>query len=200
LSGEKLLDDVAAEVVICTRCSLWKGRKNAVPGEGNPQARSMLIGEAPGSSEDLKGRPFVGAAGQFLETLLFQIGFSREEVFICNIVKCRPPGNRPPKPEEVQTCTPYLDRQMKIIKPEFVITLGNCSTAYVFSKAHLPLAGITAVHGKFRQATLDGVQVTVFPTFHPAAALYSGKYKDQITADFELLKKELEKRACATRD
>jgi uracil-DNA glycosylase family 4 len=89
---------------------------------------------------------------------------------------------------------------MKIVKPEFIITLGNCSTAYVFSKAHLPLAGITAVHGKFRQATLDGVQVTVFPTFHPAAALYSRKYKDQTTADFELLKKELEKRAHATRD
>jgi DNA polymerase len=194
LSREKLLNDVAAEVVVCTRCALWKARKNAVPGEGSPKARIMFIGEAPGSAEDLQGKPFVGAAGKFLETLLSEIGFSRAEVFICNVVKCRPPGNRPPKPEEVQTCTPYLDRQMKIIRPKFVITLGSCSTACIFSKAHLPFAGITAVHGKICEVVLDGMQMTVFPTFHPAAALYSARYKDQITADFELLKNELAKR------
>jgi DNA polymerase len=194
LSREKLLNDVAAEVVVCTRCALWKARKNAVPGEGGPNARIMFIGEAPGSSEDLQGKPFVGVAGKFLQTLLSEIGFSRAEVFICNVVKCRPPRNRAPKPEEVQTCTPYLDRQIKIIKPEFVVTLGNCSTAYVFSKAHLPFAGITAVHGKTYEAVLNGMHMTVFPTFHPAAALYSARYKDQITADFELLKNELAKR------
>jgi len=194
LSREKLLNDVAAEVVVCTRCALWKARKNAVPGEGSPKARIMFIGEAPGSSEDLQGKPFVGVAGKFLETLLSEIGFSRAEVFICNVVKCRPPGNRPPKPEEVQTCTPYLGRQMKIIKPEFVVTLGNCSTAYIFSKAHMPFAGITAVHGKIYEVALDGLRMTVFPTFHPAAALYSARYKDQIAADFELLKNELAKR------
>lgn len=154
----------------------------------------MFIGEAPGSSEDLQGKPFVGVAGKFLETLLSEIGFSRAEVFICNVVKCRPPRNRAPKPEEVQTCTPYLDRQMQIIKPEFVVTLGNCSTAYIFSKDHLPFAGITAVHGKIYEVALDGLRMTVFPTFHPAAALYSARYKDQIAADFELLKNELAKR------
>ena len=153
----------------------------------------MLIGEAPGSSEDLQGRPFVGAAGKFLETLLSGIGVSREEVFICNIVKCRPPGNRPPKPLEVQTCTPYLERQIKIIKPEFLVTLGSCSTEYIFSRAQFPFAGITAVRGKKHHATLHDVQMAIFPTFHPAAALYSLKYKEQLIADFEVLRKELGK-------
>jgi uracil-DNA glycosylase family 4 len=193
LSGRKVLNDVAAEVVVCKLCPLWKTRKNAVPGEGNPKARIMLIGEAPGSSEDLHGRPFVGAAGQFLEVSLSEIRFSREDVFICNVLKCRPPRNRAPKPEEIQACTPYLDRQMGIIKPRFVVTLGNFSTAYVFSKAHLPFDSITAVHGKIYETSLNGVRTTVFPTFHPAAALYSAKYKEQIAADFKLLKKELEK-------
>ena len=194
MSAEKLLNDVAAEVVVCTECPLWKTRKNAVPGEGNPRARIMLIGEAPGSSEDLQGRPFVGAAGKFLQSLLSEIGFSREDVFICNVLKCRPPRNRPPKPEEIRTCTPYLDRQIRIIKPGFLITLGSYSTTYILSKAHLPFAGITAVHCKPRRAVLQGMRVTIFPTFHPAAALYSAKYEEQTTADFKLLKKELEKR------
>jgi DNA polymerase len=196
LSGEKLLAGVAAEVVICTLCPLSKSRKKAVPGEGDPKARIMLIGEAPGSSEDLQGRPFVGAAGKFLETLLSGIRLSREEVFICNIVKCRPPRNRPPGPLEVQTCTPYLERQMELIKPKLLVTLGSCSTAYIFSRAHLPFTGITAVRGKIDRVVLSDVQMTIFPTFHPAAALYSAKYREQITADFKLLKKKLETRGC----
>lgn len=194
MSREKLLDEVAAEVTICTRCPLWKTRKKAVPGEGNPKAIAMLIGEAPGVSEDLEGRPFVGAAGRFLEALLSEIGFSRGDVFICNVLKCRPPRNRPPKPEEVQTCTPYLNRQIQIIKPKFIITLGNYSTAYIFSKAHVRYTSITAVHGKVHEANLHGMRIAVFPTLHPAAALYSAKYKEQIARDFQLLKVKLEKR------
>ena len=194
MSREKLLAGVAAEVVICTLCPLSKSRKKAVPGEGDPKARIMLVGEAPGSSEDLQGRPFVGAAGKFLETLLFGIGLSREKVFICNIVKCKPPRNRPPRPLEVQTCTPYLERQMEIIKPKVLVTLGSCSTAYIFSRAHLLFTGITAVRGKICRVDLHDVQMTIFPTFHPAAALYSAKYKEQIIADFQLLKEELETR------
>jgi uracil-DNA glycosylase family 4 len=192
LSRKKLLAGVAAEVVICTLCPLSKSRKKAVPGEGDSNARVMLVGEAPGSSEDLQGRPFVGAAGKFLETLLSGIGLSREEVFICNIVKCRPPRNRPPRPLEVQTCTRSLERQMEIIKPKLLVTLGSCSTTYIFSRAHLPFTGITAVRGKIGRVILHEVQMTIFPTFHPAAALYSAKYREQITADFKLLKKELE--------
>jgi DNA polymerase len=191
MSREKLLSDVACEVVACKKCGLWRSRKNAVPGEGSAQAKAVFIGEAPGSSEDVEGRPFVGAAGKFLGTLLSEIGLSREDIFICNIVKCRPPGNRVPKPLEVETCTPYLERQIKIIKPEFLVTLGNCSTGYIFSRAHLPFFGITSVHGQFHEVSLGGARLRVFSTFHPAAALYSLKYKDQIIADFGLLKKGL---------
>jgi uracil-DNA glycosylase family 4 len=193
LSRTEILDAIAAEAVVCTKCALWKTRKNAVPGEGNPHAQMMLIGEAPGYWEDIKGKPFVGAAGKFLDTLLSEIGFSRGDVFICNVLKCRPPRNREPKPNEIQTCTPYLDRQIKAVQPKFIITLGNHSTAYIFSKAALPFNGITQAHGKFHETTLLGMKVTVFPTFHPAAALYGAKYKEQITADFKVLKQELEK-------
>jgi DNA polymerase len=148
----------------------------------------MFIGEAPGKSEDMEGRPFVGAAGEFLETLLSEIGLSRNMVFICNIVKCRPPKNREPRPIEIQTCTPYLDRQISIIRPKFIVTLGNYSKAYIFSKANLPFNGITQVRGKFYKANILNMQITIFPTFHPAAALYNAKYKETLQHDFELLK------------
>ena len=194
LSKRELLDVVAAEVIVCTKCPLWKTRKNAVPGEGNLESLVMFIGEAPGQSEDIEGKPFVGAAGKFLETLLSEIGLSRNDVFMCNIVKCRPPRNREPMPNEIQTCTPYLDRQIKIIKPKFIVTLGNYSTAYIFSKANLPFSGITRARGKFYESSILDMQIAIFPTFHPAAALYSAKYREQIAKDFQLLRDELAKR------
>jgi DNA polymerase len=191
LSKKEFLDAVATEVIVCTKCHLWKTRKNAVPGEGNSESPIMFIGEAPGQSEDIEGKPFVGAAGKFLETLLSEIGLSRSDVFICNIVKCRPPRNREPMPNEIQTCTPYLDRQIKIIKPKIIVALGNYSTAYLFSKANLTFSGITQAHGKFFQATILDMQMIIFPTFHPAAALYSAKYKETLQRDFQLLKTNL---------
>jgi DNA polymerase len=194
LSKNELLITVAAEVIVCTKCPLWKTRKNAVPGEGNPETQIMLIGEAPGYWEDVKGKPFVGDAGKFLDTLLSEIDFLRGNVFICNVLKCRPPKNREPMPNEIQTCTPYLDRQINAIQPKFIATLGNHSTAYIFAKAGLPFNGISQAHGKFYEASILGIEVTIFPTFHPAAALYTAKYKEQITSDFKLLGKELEKR------
>lgn len=193
MSKNEKLEVVASEVIVCTKCALWKTRKNAVPGEGSPEAQIMFIGEAPGSSEDLKGRPFVGAAGKFLETLLSAIELARNDVFICNIVKCRPPGNREPSPLEIQTCTPYLNRQIKIIQPKFIVTLGNYSGAYIFSKANIPFTGITQAHGKFYNAIILDMQVTIFPTFHPAAALYNPKYEEMLKQDFQLLKKEIAK-------
>ena len=198
MSKKELLDAVAKEVVVCVKCPLWKNRKKAVPGEGNPESPIMFIGEAPGQSEDIEGKPFVGAAGKFLETLLSEIGLSRDEVFIGNIVKCRPPRNREPMPSEIQTCTPYLDRQIRIIKPKFIVTLGNHSTAYIFSKANLLFSSITKTHGNFFQATILDMQITIFPTFHPAAALYSAKYKEALQRDFQLLKKELSGHATNT--
>ena len=194
MSAKELLDAVVSEVTVCTKCPLWKSRKNAVPGIVNPNGRLMFIGEAPGVSEDVKGEPFVGAAGKFLDVLLLQIEFSRKQVFITNVVKCRPPRNREPKPLEIKTCAPYLDRQMLIIRPEVVVTLGSHSTSTVFSKAMLPFNSITQVHGKLYKTIIRDFQLKVFPTFHPAAALYSARYKDQITADFEVLKNELAKR------
>lgn len=191
MSKKEFLDAVATEVIGCTKCPLWKTRKNAVPGEGNPESPVMFIGEAPGQSEDIEGRPFVGAAGKFLETLFSEIGLSRNDVFICNIVKCRPPRNREPMPNEIQTCTPYLDRQIKIIKPKIIVTLGNYSTAYIFSRANLAFNGITQARGKFFQAIILDMQMIIFPTFHPAAALYSAKYKETLQRDFQLLKNKL---------
>jgi uracil-DNA glycosylase family 4 len=191
LSKKEHLDAVASEVIVCTKCPLWKSRKNAVPGEGSTTSRIMLIGEAPGASEDVKGEPFVGMAGKFLDTLLSQAGRSREQVFITNVVKCRPPRNRRPKPLEIDRCTPYLNRQLLIIRPEFIVTLGSHSTSYVFSKAMLPFNNITQARGRTYKTTILGLELTVFPTFHPASALYNPEYKRILEYDFQLLRKKL---------
>ena len=184
---------IAQQILNCRKCPLQKTRKNPVPGEGNPQAKIMFIGEAPGYWEDVKGKPFVGAAGKFLDTLIAILNLSRKDIFITNVLKCRPPKNREPSPNEVQQCTPYLDKQIRIIQPKFIITLGNYSTGYILSKAGLPFNGITQAHGKFYETTILDLHVTVFPTFHPAAGLYSGRYKKLLQQDFQLLKKEISK-------
>ena len=191
LSEKELLDSVAAEILVCRKCELSKTRKNPVPGEGSSHSQIMFIGEAPGYWEDVNGKPFVGAAGKFLDTLLSEAGLSRENVFIGNILKCRPPKNREPSPDEIETCTPYLNRQIRVIQPKIIVTLGNYSTAYIFSKVASPFNGITRVHGKFYKASILDMQVTIFPTFHPAAALYHPKYKEQLITDFQTLKQEL---------
>ncbi len=192
LSKREVLESIASEVVVCKKCPLWKSRKNAVPGLGSPVCQVMLIGEAPGRSEDLKGEPFVGPAGKFLDTLLSLAGFSREQVFITNVVKCRPPRNREPKPLEVETCTRlYLDRQIVIIRPYLVVTLGRHSTSYLFSKAMLPFSSITKVRGKTYTSAIMGLNLTVFPTFHPASALYNPEYKEILEHDFQVLRTRL---------
>jgi len=186
------LDAIASEILNCVKCPLHKSRKNAVPGEGNPNAKIMLIGEAPGYWEDVQGRPFVGAAGRFLDLLLVEAGLKRQDVFICNILKCRPPKNREPQPDEISACTPYLDRQINTIRPQIIVTLGNYSTAYIFAKAGLTFQGITRARGKFYRANVLGLVVTVFPTFHPAAGLYNAKYKQLLIEDFRKLKTALQ--------
>jgi len=197
LGSAKLLDAVAAEVVVCRKCMLWETRRNAVPGVGNPKSKLVFIGEAPGRSEDVQGKPFVGAAGKFLTQLLAGIGLSRDDVFISNIVKCRPPRNRAPLPSEAEACTPYLDRQLGAIKPKVIVTLGRHSSAYVFSKALSSFSSITQVRGKFFGASVSGRRVTVFPTLHPAAALYNGKYRKQLTEDFRTLQERLKEKRIA---
>ena len=179
--------------MVCIDCRLSETRRKAVPGEGNPHSQIMLIGEGPGRSEDIEGRPFTGQAGRLLHRLLSEIHLSKNNSFICNIVKCRPPENRSPLRDEIQACTPYLDRQIRVIEPRLIVTLGKCATAYVFSKASLPFSSITQIHGKFYDAVPVGKRTTIFPTFHPASALYSTKYKKKVTMDFKLLGHQLGK-------
>jgi DNA polymerase len=193
MSKQDRIEQVEAEVKACHKCGLWKRRKNAVPGEGNLDAAIMLIGEAPGYWEDVKGRPFVGAAGKLLDEALSKIGISRREVYITNVVKCRPPENRDPLPSEIETCTPYLDRQIEIVKPKFVVTLGRHSASYILPKAGFETESITKIHGKIYEANLLGFKVFIIPMYHPAAALYNAKYKDELNKDFELLKLKLER-------
>jgi DNA polymerase len=147
----------------------------------------IIIGEAPGASEDAKGLPFVGKAGRFLDTLLAKAGLSREQVFTTNIVKCRPPQNRAPKPMEIETCSPYLERQIQIIRPEIIVTLGRHSTSYAFSKAGLPFTSITQIHGKAYEVHFIGIPLTIFPSFHPASALYRESYRTILESDFKSL-------------
>lgn len=194
MSKKELLEEIAREVEACRKCPLWKTRKNAVPGDGPPFATVMFIGEAPGYWEDVKGKPFVGAAGKFLDALLSILQVSRSDVFIGNVLKCRPPQNRDPLPEEIRACTPFLDRQIRVIEPRYIVTLGRHSTAYIFSKMGLQFTSMSAVHGKFFEGQVLGLNVCVFPTYHPAAALYSARNREASENDFKILKTELERR------
>jgi len=190
--AEEVLARIAEEVKNCRRCQLWSSKTNPVVGEGNLSPEVMFIGEAPGKNEDLQGRPFVGAAGKLLTELLEGIGLRREDVYITNVLKCRPPGNRDPLPEEVEACTPYLDEQVKALRPKFIVTLGRFSTAYAFSRAGLSFTSMTRVRGKVFRATLLGLKVSLMPTYHPAAALYNPKLRDELVKDFNSIKRELE--------
>ncbi len=181
------LERVAEEVRACRRCPLHAHRTNAVPGEGNPCARVMLIGEAPGYNEDLHGRPFVGAAGNLLNEMLKLAGLSREAVFITNVVKCRPPGNREPSEEEKEACKPFLIRQLRAIKPEIVVCLGRHSAGVVFGMAGAKFSSIMSARGTVRLLRVAGLEVKCLPTLHPAAALYNPRLRGLIEADFRLL-------------
>ena len=193
LSRQDEIDTIAEEAKRCRKCGLWKTRRNAVPGEGNPNSPVVLVGEAPGYWEDMKGRPFVGAAGKILDEILERINLPRANVYTTNVLKCRPPGNRDPRVAEVEACAPYLDRQLEVIRPRFVVTLGRHSTAYVFSRIGLKSSGITKVRGRIFPADLWDSKVSVLPTFHPAAALYNIQLREELEKDFELLKSELDR-------
>jgi len=174
MGAEALLAAVAAEARACTRCPLHVGRTQAVPGEGNPVSDVLLVGEGPGAREDATGRPFVGPAGQLLDELLRSIGWAREQVFIANIVKCRPPGNRDPEPEEIAACAPYLDRQEAALDPAVIVTLGRHSL-----RRYLPESRIGEVHGRLRRS---GGRF-VYPMYHPAAALHQSSLRETLFAD-----------------
>ncbi|HZK67810.1 MAG TPA: uracil-DNA glycosylase, partial [Chloroflexota bacterium] len=170
-----VLEAIAREVAGCQRCDLAKTRNLTVPGEGNPEADIMLIGEAPGWHENQQGRPFVGAAGQFLQELLQPIGLQRSEVFIANVVKCRPPQNRDPLPEEVVACSDYLERQIAAIKPKLIVTLGRYSMGRFFPAGK----GIRELHG----TTVVKNGVLCFAMYHPAAALHQPSLRRTLEQD-----------------
>ena len=183
MDSSEVLAQIAAEVSTCQACALYHSRKNAVPGEGPANAEIMFIGEGPGFYENEQGRPFVGAAGKFLDELLAQAGLERPEVWIGNVVKCRPPGNRDPLPEELAACDRYLERQIAAINPKIIITLGRYSMG-----KFMPGAKISAVHGQMRRIG----DRFVIAMFHPAAALHQASLKPAILKDFAQLPKLLD--------
>jgi DNA polymerase len=176
------LAEIAEEVKRCTLCELYRTATNAVPGEGDPEARVMFIGEAPGWHEDKQGKPFVGASGQLLTELIESAGLTRDEVFITNIVKHRPPGNRDPLPDEIAACAGYLERQIAAIDPDVIVTLGRHSMNRYF-----PGERISKIHGKPKKI---GTRMVV-PMYHPAAALHNGSLRSTIEDDFKQLPKFL---------
>lgn len=171
------LAEIREEVSTCKACSLCEGRTNVVFGEGNPHARVMIIGEAPGKNEDLQGKPFVGAAGKFLDELLEVAGLKREDVFIANVLKCRPPSNRNPKPEEIEACATFLRQQTQTISPDVIVTLGNFATQFILRTG----VGITHLRGTVQRAG----RFLVLQVFHPAAAIYDRSKRDVLLSDFE---------------
>lgn len=180
LSKQQKLEKITRRVAKCTRCPLYKKAINPVPGEGSPKAEVMFIGEGPGYWEDQKGRPFVGQAGKLLDQLLQSIKLSRKEVFIGNMVKHRPPGNRDPLPGEIEACQPFLDEQIKIINPKIIVTLGRFSMA-----KFLPDEKISQIHGQARFVDWEGKKLIVLPMYHPAAALRRGEIRHQMKEDFQ---------------
>lgn len=189
----RMLTEVAAQAATCTRCRLAQGRTQVVFGSGDPHAELVFIGEGPGFHEDKLGEPFVGAAGQLLTRMLGEIGLGREQVYICNIVKCRPPGNRDPRPDEIEACTPWLVEQLSLIQPKIVVTLGNFATRFVLNTQ----TGITRLRGRVH----DWHGRTVIPTFHPAAILHGGgeqsRQYELLRDDFLLIQRTLDELARA---
>jgi len=185
--GSAELATVHSEIIGCTKCELHKSRKHAVPGEGPTAAKVMFVGEGPGQNEDEQGRPFVGAAGKLLTELLGSIGLSRSDVFITNIVKCRPPNNRAPRKSEIETCNPYRMSQIRLIKRQIVCALGTPAIATLLGEEY----SATRVHGK----SLTKANVTILPMYHPAAALYDASLKEVLVSDFRTLKELLEAKA-----
>lgn len=179
------LSEVRTLLGDCRRCPLGDTRTTLVFGVGDPKARVMLIGEAPGKNEDLKGEPFVGAAGKLLDELLEHAGLVREDVYIANVLKCRPPDNRNPEVHEIESCTPFLREQIRVIAPEVLVTLGNFATKFVLRTD----VGITQLHGRVHHAG----RFAVLPIFHPAAAIYDRSKRDALFADFDALRDLLDR-------
>lgn len=177
---------LAEEISRCKRCPLWESRKNPVIGDGDVNASIVFVGEAPGYWEDIKGKPFVGSAGRLLDEFLKKAGLSRKNIYITNIIKCRPPGNRDPRPDEVKACSPYLDRQLDLIRPKVMVTLGRHSTAYISSRAGIKFRSISELQGKVFEVNFWETKSYIIPSYHPAAALYKAGLKKYIEETIKL--------------
>jgi DNA polymerase len=169
----------------CRKCDLYKTRTNTVPGDGNKNADIFFIGEAPGKNEDIQGKPFVGRAGKILDELLKFINLNRKDIFIGNILKCRPPQNRNPHSGEIETCTSYLDKQIEIINPKVIVPLGNFATQYIFEKFNLSKEKISNVHGKKFEIEAKSIKIIIFPVFHPAVVTYNPNKMSLMKDDFQ---------------
>ena len=188
------LKQIKDEVIRCQNCSLYKTRILPVIGQGSHQAKAMFIGEAPGANEDKTGVPFCGSSGKILDELFESIGYKREDAYICNILKCRPPNNRDPLPEEKTACVPYLKRQIEIIKPKVICPMGNHATAFLLAEFGLSneIAGISKIHGKVFEAEASFGRFKIVSLYHPAVVVYNANTKDDLKKDFQILKKFLE--------
>lgn len=192
MGKEEQLRRLEEKIKKCQKCSLGKLRTNAVPGSGSYNSKIMFVGEAPGYWEDQKGLPFVGRAGRILDEMLEGIGLKRDEVYITNIVKCRPPENRDPYEEEIKACSPYLDLQIDLIRPKVIIPLGRHSMKYILEKFGFNVEPISRIHGKiFEARTLFG-KVYTMPMYHPAVVLYRPQLREEVQEDFKKLKKFLD--------
>lgn len=185
-------DSFEEKVSNCRKCRLGDKRQNAVPGSGDHEAEVLFIGEAPGSQEDKEGKPFVGRAGGILDDLLESVDLKREEVYIANILKCRPPQNRDPKKEEIEACTPYLDKQIKAIKPKIICTLGNFATKYILDKYNLDVKSIGKVHGQVFKVSNLILSARILPIYHPAVVTYNPNMKETLEEDFKVLQELME--------
>ena len=188
MTKKEKLDQLNALMSMCSNCALRSGASRVVPGDGNPEAQIMFIGEAPGKKEDEQGIPFVGAAGKFLNEMLASINLKREDIYIANVAKCRPPENRDPLPEEVAACWPWLEKQIEIINPKIIITLGRHSLGRFY-----PGIKISEAHGRAFKRNLPNIGERVFyALYHPAAALYNGSMRETLLADFKKIPKVIQ--------
>ncbi|RLF63418.1 MAG: uracil-DNA glycosylase [Thermoplasmata archaeon] len=184
------LEEIEKEIHNCKKCPLYKNRTRAVPGEGGFKKRIMIIGEAPGKNEDIQGRPFVGKAGELLDRLLGEIGLSRDDVYITNVVKCRPPENREPTDNEIMACKPYLIRQINVLKPKIIVCLGRISSKTISQMFNVRFTSMSNDHGRLFESPIRPIKI--FFTYHPAAALYNRIKLRDLEEDFKILNEIIE--------
>jgi DNA polymerase len=194
MDKEKMIEELNNQILKCTRCPLYKFKTNYVPGDGNPNSKILFIGEAPGREEDKQGKPFVGKAGQVLtENIKNILNMDRKDVYITNVIKCRPPENREPEEEEIKACSIWLEKQLEIIQPDIIVTLGHYSTKWIFDYFKLKFSSITKLRGKIFRVNKWGKNVTIIPTLHPASTLYHKEWREYFDQDFKTIKEILNK-------